>query len=118
MFQKIAKHRANDASNDVHRPPLCVSACIYCFTQKKNYKNSTKNYDKFASWPPPVGHSEIPTTVPIQDGLFGLTFKIQNRRRHVTNPNDKNHSTISFVFKRYFRGPEVSTSMKMSRIPF
>ena len=22
MFQKIAKHRANDASNDVHRPPL------------------------------------------------------------------------------------------------
>ena len=25
MFQKIAKHRANDASNDVHRPPLIVS---------------------------------------------------------------------------------------------
>ena len=24
MFQKIAKHRANDASNDVHRPPLSV----------------------------------------------------------------------------------------------
>ena len=22
MFQKITKHRANDASNDVHRPPL------------------------------------------------------------------------------------------------
>ena len=22
MFQKIAKHRANDASNDVHRTPL------------------------------------------------------------------------------------------------
>ena len=22
MFQKIAKHRANDASHDVHRPPL------------------------------------------------------------------------------------------------
>ena len=22
MFQKIAKHRANDASNDVHRPAL------------------------------------------------------------------------------------------------
>ena len=22
MFQKIAKHRANDASKDVHRPPL------------------------------------------------------------------------------------------------
>ena len=26
MFQKIAKHRANDASNDVHRPPLSPSA--------------------------------------------------------------------------------------------
>ena len=25
MFQKIAKHRANDASNDVHRPPLLSS---------------------------------------------------------------------------------------------
>ena len=24
MFQKIAKHRANDASNDVHRPPLPI----------------------------------------------------------------------------------------------
>ena len=22
MFQRIAKHHANDASNDVHRPPL------------------------------------------------------------------------------------------------
>ena len=22
MFQEFAKHRANDASNDVHRPPL------------------------------------------------------------------------------------------------
>ena len=28
MFQKIAKHRANDASNDVHRPPLVLLA--YC----------------------------------------------------------------------------------------
>ena len=26
MFQKIAKHRANDASNDVHRPPLDAAA--------------------------------------------------------------------------------------------
>ena len=26
MFQKIAKHRANDASNDVHRPPLSTGA--------------------------------------------------------------------------------------------
>ena len=25
MFQKIAKHRANDASNDVHGPPLLVT---------------------------------------------------------------------------------------------
>ena len=24
MFQKIAKHRANDASNDVHRPLLAA----------------------------------------------------------------------------------------------
>ena len=28
MFQKIAKHRANDASNDVHRPPLPFSLLI------------------------------------------------------------------------------------------
>ena len=28
MFQKIAKHRANDASNDVHRPPLAVCQTI------------------------------------------------------------------------------------------
>ena len=28
MFQKIAKHRANDASNDVHRPPLHLLAQI------------------------------------------------------------------------------------------
>ena len=27
MFQKIAKHRANDASNDVHRPPLDPPGC-------------------------------------------------------------------------------------------
>ena len=26
MFQQIPKHRANNASNDVHRPPLPVSA--------------------------------------------------------------------------------------------
>ena len=25
MLQKIAKHRANDASNDVHRPPLATT---------------------------------------------------------------------------------------------
>ena len=28
MFQKIAKHRANDASNDVHRPPLVGAAGV------------------------------------------------------------------------------------------
>ena len=37
MFQKIAKHRANDASNDVHRPPLLpqeyVSSIIWCFSK-------------------------------------------------------------------------------------
>ena len=30
MFQKIAKHRANDASNDVHRTPLAPVEQI-CF---------------------------------------------------------------------------------------
>merc|ERR1719422_2753913 len=30
MFQKIAKHRANDASNDVHRPPLFCIALSPC----------------------------------------------------------------------------------------
>ena len=29
MFQKIAKHRANDASNDVHRPPLLSGDYLY-----------------------------------------------------------------------------------------
>ena len=39
MFQKIAKHRANDASNDVHRPPLfplapplLLHCCVASFT--------------------------------------------------------------------------------------
>ena len=35
MFQKIAKHCANDASNDVHRPPLPLPhgqhMAIFCF---------------------------------------------------------------------------------------
>ena len=38
MFQKNAKHRANDASNDVHRPPLdmprfaiAADFCYYFF---------------------------------------------------------------------------------------
>ena len=31
MFQKIAKHRANDASNDVHRPPLLPRPTPNCF---------------------------------------------------------------------------------------
>ena len=29
MSQKIAKHRANDASNDVHRPPLVDLLAIF-----------------------------------------------------------------------------------------
>ena len=29
MFQKIAKHRANDASNDVHRPPLSTTLGMF-----------------------------------------------------------------------------------------
>ena len=33
MFQKIAKHRANDASNDVHRPPLIPDTRIPQFMQ-------------------------------------------------------------------------------------
>ena len=28
MFQKIAKHRANDASLTMHRPPLLLSAIL------------------------------------------------------------------------------------------
>ena len=45
MFQKIAKHRANDASNDVHRPPLDgKDVCI-----RKNNKDLCKWWwtDKF-----------------------------------------------------------------------
>ena len=37
MFQKIAKHRANDASNDVHRPPL-VGMAIRAPDGAKNRK--------------------------------------------------------------------------------
>ena len=29
MFQRIAKHRANDASNDVHRPPLVYGRFLW-----------------------------------------------------------------------------------------
>ena len=29
MFQKISKHRANDASNDVHRPPLVARVVVF-----------------------------------------------------------------------------------------
>ena len=38
MFQKIAKHRANDASHDVHRPPLTLLA-----------HNTSQNSHKYAS---------------------------------------------------------------------
>ena len=36
MFQKIAKHRANDASNDVHRPPLHGCPPRDCSTAEKD----------------------------------------------------------------------------------
>ena len=42
MFQKIAKHRANDASNDVHRPPLSVSrrSCYFLsFLEINKYRS-------------------------------------------------------------------------------
>ena len=34
MFQKIAKHRANDASNDVHRPPLPCLVLLWRLQQE------------------------------------------------------------------------------------
>ena len=41
MFQKNAKHRANDASNDVHRPPLGrrPSSLLICKILKDNTFN-------------------------------------------------------------------------------
>ena len=43
MFQKIAKHRANDASNDVHRPPLglCGVNASGCFCEYSLSDNNT-----------------------------------------------------------------------------
>ena len=38
MFQKIAKHRANDASNDVHRPPLPLARLLRQLMSKKELK--------------------------------------------------------------------------------
>ena len=38
MFQKIAKHRANDASNDVHRPPLVPAHISSIDPSEKRYK--------------------------------------------------------------------------------
>ena len=45
MFQKIAKHRANDASNDVHRPPLHVGWIVVTLPHVANVvkpKTTTK----------------------------------------------------------------------------
>ena len=36
MFQKIAKHRANDASHNVHRPPL-IAIVAQSITIKLDY---------------------------------------------------------------------------------
>ena len=40
MFKKIAKHRANDASNDVHRPPLVLGWWLWSRSAKVNPLNS------------------------------------------------------------------------------
>ena len=37
MFQKIAKHRANDASNDVHRPPLPLTSAPTLLVQQGDH---------------------------------------------------------------------------------
>ena len=37
MFQKNAKHRANDASNDVYRPPLTACSLIQILKLKFGY---------------------------------------------------------------------------------
>ena len=43
MFQKIAKHRANDASNDVHRPPL-VKGRLKLFRKFVRFGRVTRPY--------------------------------------------------------------------------
>ena len=49
MFQKIAKHRANDASNDVHRPPLTGDASIYSVTPSQNRMLVTIFNDRYSN---------------------------------------------------------------------
>ena len=39
MFQKIAKHRANDASNDVHRPPLSAKLTFSALSKSRTANN-------------------------------------------------------------------------------
>ena len=48
MFQKIAKHRANDASNDVHRPPLggvLGGGMTVVFAKSKNVALIVKDWE-------------------------------------------------------------------------
>ena len=49
MFQKIAKHRANDASNDVHRPPLPPAPLNVIMFLKVHYNISTGKFDTLAT---------------------------------------------------------------------
>ena len=47
MFQKIAKHRANDASNDVHRPPLTRGPNRPPLIQKRDVTNTGHQLTSF-----------------------------------------------------------------------
>ena len=44
MFQKIAKHRANDASNDVHRPPLSPTRQLAFVSKKRARQLANPTY--------------------------------------------------------------------------
>ena len=45
MFQKIAKHRANDASNDVHRPPLIEAEKFYGKWKEVSYSKNKNSFE-------------------------------------------------------------------------
>ena len=58
MFKKIAKHRANDASNDVHRPPLAGdqgagAERMYFYAYSKLQQKARKNDARFQGHLPP-----------------------------------------------------------------
>ena len=55
MFQKIAKHRANDASNDVHRPPLTGGSQVPSL-EKDEYKRERDFYAERGMPCPKVCH--------------------------------------------------------------